>query len=310
MTAPQTEIPTLAKIAAVARDIKLSHSVFALPFAVLATFLATAWSASDGRLPSAVQLILIIGCMVMARTAAMTMNRWADAATDARNPRTLQRALPSGQIRPALMLAVAIGSSLTFIALCSGFWIMDQNPWPILLSPLMLAYLIAYSFTKRFTCLCHFVLGSALALSPMAAVMAIDPPYLIQAPPYLLALMVLCWVAGFDIIYALQDTEVDRAQGLFSVPARFGQLVALRTSRVLHLIAGTALIATWWYSPHLGTFFLIASIGTISLLILEHALVWADRTARSIQTAFFTVNGIISLLLGTAGIADVLYLAR
>lgn len=286
---------------ALARDIKLAHSVFALPFALLAMFLT---AGSVGRLPSAGQSVLIVVCMVLARTVAMAVNRWADAGFDANNPRAAGRAIPSGRLSPAFVLGTTIVCSGLFIITTAGFWWLDGNPWPLVLSPLVLAYLAGYSFTKRFTWLCHVYLGTALALSPIAAVIAIEPGYLAALGPWLLALLVATWVAGFDIIYALQDIEVDRADGLYSMPSRLGPETSLWIARGLHLITAVVLLWLWRESPQLGTFFLIASLATIALLVLEHALVWGSKT-NYISIAFMTVNGTISLLLGAAGIADI-----
>ncbi len=293
----------LCRFVAVARDIKLSHTVFALPFALLATFLAA--SSDAGRLPSVTQFVLIIVCMVLARTAAMAMNRWADARLDADNPRTRGRAVPSGRISRPFMLGVVIACGLGFIASAGGFWLIDQNHWPIVLSPAVLAWLCFYSFTKRFTALCHVVLGSALALSPVAAAIAIHPPALQTPAPWLLAGMVACWVAGFDVIYALQDVAIDREQRLHSLPSRVGVEPALWVSRALHVLAASLLVALAWISPKLNVLFAVGVALVIALLIVEHAIVWRSKT-RHINVAFFTLNGVISLLLGGLGIADVL----
>jgi 4-hydroxybenzoate polyprenyltransferase len=289
------------RLTLVARDIKLTHSVFALPFALLAMYLA---AASVGRSPAAIEFALIVLCMVLARTVAMTVNRWADATFDAANPRTDRRALPSGKLTGQFMLGTAIACGLTFIVATSGFWLLHNNVLPMLLSPVVLAYLALYSFTKRFTWLCHIILGSTLALSPLAAVVAIEPGYLGEPTAYLLALMVLCWVAGFDVIYALQDIDIDKNVGLFSMPAHLGADSALWVSRLLHAAAAAALIAVCLVSSHLNFYFAIASALTIALLAFEHALVYGSKT-HHIHIAFFTVNGLISLLLGAAGIVDV-----
>lgn len=286
-----------------AREIKLAHTVFALPFALLATFLA---AGSAGALPGAATLGLILLCMFAARTVAMAVNRLADASIDAANPRTAKRALPTGALSYGFVRGTAVGCSAAFILAAAGFWFIDANPWPVILSPLVLAYLAAYSYTKRITWLCHLVLGSALALSPLAAVIAINPAYLAEPTPYLLAALVLCWVAGFDVIYALQDVGFDREHKVHSIPARFGVEPALWASRALHTLVLAALAALVIYSPQLALGFAVAAVLTAGLLILEHALVWGSRT-NHIHVAFFTVNGAISLLLGGAGIVDVLW---
>ena len=294
---------TLAqRVTAVARDIKLAHSAFALPFALLATFLA---AGSAGALPSAATLGLIILCMFTARTVAMAVNRWADARMDAANPRTARRAIPSGLVTPRFVLGTALASAAAFVAATAGFYLIDANPWPLMLSPLVLAYLAAYSFTKRITWLCHLFLGGALALSPLAAAIAVEPAHLARAAPYLLFAVVLCWVAGFDVIYALQDVTFDRAHAVFSMPAHLGVERALWISRALHAIVVGGLVALVWLSPQLSVAFAAAVAITAALLALEHTLVWRSST-NHMHAAFFTINGIISLLLGAAGIADVL----
>lgn len=298
--------PVRRSLLAVMRDIKLSHSVFALPFALLAMVLAAGWTPPDGRLPTGGEMVLIVLCMVLARTVAMAVNRWADATIDAANPRTAKRAVPSGQVHPQFMLSTAIVCGFGFVFATAGFWLLRSNPWPLILSPIVLGYLAAYSYTKRFTWFCHLYLGTTLALSPLAATIAIQPGYLGQPTPWLLAGMVVGWVAGFDIIYALQDVEVDLAQGLRSMPARFGSARALWISRVLHGGVIALLWAVWRVSPQLGPFFLAAAALASALLVLEHTLVWGSRTNR-LNLAFFTVNGVISLLLGAAGIADVVF---
>ena len=285
-----------------ARDIKLSHSVFALPFALLAAVAAAVDAGKQLIWPA---MLLIVVCMVLARTVAMTVNRWADADLARLNPRTTERAVPSGVLSPGFMLSTAIFCGFGFIAAASGFWVLDDNFYPVLLSPLVLAWLVGYSFTKRFTWLCHVFLGAALAISPLAAAIAIAPEYLARADAWLLAAMVLCWVAGFDVIYALQDIEPDRRIGIRSMPANLGAEPALWVSRALHLACLAALFAFALHCRMMGTAFFICSCIVAGLLVLEHALVWGSKTHR-IHIAFFTVNGIISLLLGAAGIFDAL----
>ncbi|MFW6060594.1 MAG: UbiA-like polyprenyltransferase [Phycisphaeraceae bacterium] len=289
------------RVAALAQDIKLAHSVFALPFALLATFLA---AGSAGRLPTAVTLGLIVLCMFTARTVAMAINRWADASMDAANPRTAQRAIPRGVVSREFVLGAAIACGIAFIVAASGFYFLNDNPWPVLLSPVVLAYLAAYSFTKRITWLCHVVLGGALALSPIAAVIAVEPGYLGDPAPWLLAGVVVCWVAGFDVLYALQDLRFDREAGVFSMPANLGVGPALWISRGLHALVVAGLVALVWRSDLLGVVFAVAAGLAVVLLVFEHALVWAGRT-QHMKIAFGTLNGIISVALGAAGIVDV-----
>jgi len=291
------------RLIVLASDIKLSHSVFALPFGLLATFMAAAW---DDRLPGISTLGLIVLCMVLARTTAMVANRWADARLDAVNPRTARRAIPSGRLTRRFALVSACISGGAFVAATAGFWVLRANIYPFLLSPFVLAWLVAYSLTKRFTWCCHLILGVALALSPLAASLAVQPLYLQSASPYLLAVMVMCWVGGFDIIYALQDVASDKQTGVYSIPARLGVTTALWISRVLHGLALAALVGLWQISPVLGTGFAFGIAMVAFLLILEHALVWGSSTCH-IHMAFFTVNGVISIVLGMLGIGDVVY---
>lgn len=297
-TASHPPIPQ--QLLAVARDIKLSHTVFALPFALLATFLAAVFA---DRLPTLIEFGLILLCMVTARTFAMAFNRFADAAIDANNARTQGRALPSGRVKPATVLGVMLACAALFLIAAGGFYFANDNPWPVILGPAVLIVLAGYSYTKRFTWACHAVLGFALAISPIAAAIAIQPGYLGLPIVWLLGLMVLCWVAGFDILYAMQDTEVDRELGLHSIPSRLGVGRALWISRSLHVVSAGALVGVAIVSDKLGVLFAVAAGLAVLLLIIEHALVWGGKT-KQLNMAFFTVNGIISLLLGAAGITE------
>ena len=285
----------------IAADIKLSHSIFALPFALWASFIA---AGLDGRLPTAAAIALVVACMVIGRTFAMTINRWADAGFDAANPRTAGRALPSGRLGAGAMLSAASISGLLFVLAAAMFWMLENNIWPLLLSPLVLAWLAVYSFAKRFTWGCHLILGAALALGPLAAAVAVHPPAVLDASLLLLAAMVLCWVAGFDVLYALQDAEIDRRDGLFSIPANLGPTTAVHISRGLHAAAVTALALTVWISPLLGWITGAAALAVALLLLLEHLII-RQSGVRRLHLAFFTLNAIVSLLLGAAGIVDV-----
>jgi len=302
LTTIESNPNAFAVLTHVARDIKLSHTVFALPFALLATFLASSW---DGRLPGWPAFVLILLCMFFARTVAMAVNRWADAGIDALNPRTAGRAVPSGRVSRGAVLSVAVLCAVCFILSAAGFWWLDGNTLPVLLSPLVLVVLCLYSYAKRFTWACHLILGFALAISPLAAVVAIEPGYLTQPTIWLLAAMVLCWVAGFDVIYALQDVEADKSQGLFSMPSRLGTEPALWVSRALHFSTIGFLVTAVSINPILGSLFAGAVALTALLLVIEHALVWRSET-NHISMAFFTVNGIISILLGLAGTIECL----
>ena len=295
--------PTVAtQLLALGRDIKLSHTVFALPFAALGAVLAAVHRGTALRLGEAGLVLL---CMVLARTFAMTFNRLADAQLDAQNPRTQNRALVCGRVSRTTAVVTLCVCALGFVTAAGGFSLLYANPWPVFFAPTVLGLLAVYSLTKRFTWACHLVLGVALAASPLAAALAVDPVYLGRPTPWLIAGMVAAWVAGFDVIYALQDVAVDRTQGLFSMPSRLGEENALWASRGLHGLAVAALIAATLTSPHLTTAFAAAATAVGLLLVLEHALVWRSRLNR-LHLAFFTVNGIISLLLAAAGVWDAL----
>lgn len=301
-----TSQPPAGALAAIASDIKLSHSVFAMPFALLAAFMAASdeggieWGRFGG------QLTLIVLAMIFARTCAMLANRWLDREIDAGNPRTAGRAIPSGRL-PARHALVALGLSASlFMAVCIAFGAMYGNWWPAMLGAPVLAWICAYGLFKRFTSMCHLWLGASLAISPLAAAIAIEPSALTAQPAlWLLAGMVLCWVAGFDIIYALQDVEVDRAQGLYSIPSRLGVAGAMWMSRVLHAIASACLIAALLIDDRFGAIFGAGVAAVITLLLVEHATVARWGTTR-IALTFFTLNGVISCVLGAMGILDVL----
>jgi len=295
---------TKSRFAIAAGDIKLGHSVFALPFAILAAALAADFSAPIGTL--AIQLALIVACMVAARTWAMLINRLADHKLDADNPRTAKRAIASGRLTPRDGWLLALGSALAFCILAAAFWPLLDNPWPTYLCIPVLGFIALYSYTKRFTALCHFFLGAALALSPIAAVIAIDPAYLTTSPAiWCIAGFVLLWVAGFDIIYALQDLEYDQSVGLHSVPASLGWQRAIWVSRALHTFAFASIAAAWYFEPRLAYIFLFAGLSPLAgLLVAEHTIL-AKRGKAGLDMAFFTLNGMASLLLGIAGLADI-----
>lgn len=298
----------VAKLATAAADIKIAHSVFALPFAVLGAFLAahgTGAGASIDWPRFSGQLGLIVVCMVFARTWAMLVNRLADRRLDAANPRTARRAFASGRLstRDGAVLLGLCG--LGFVAACVLFGAFYGNWWPAWGALPVLVWIGFYSFTKRFTALCHVFLGGALATSPIAAAVAVDPGSLSSPAIWCLAGMVLCWVAGFDVIYALQDLDHDRGAGLRSVPSSLGAGRAIVVSRLLHAASFAALAGAWWLDPRLGAVFAIGVAATGILLIAEHAVL-ARRGKAGLDMAFFTLNGVISVVLGLAGIVDVL----
>ena len=305
-TAPQP-------FAAMLGDIKIAHSVFALPFAVLAAFMAAfpppeALEAAAPAIPVGrfvVDLMLIVCAMVTARTAAMLSNRIIDRSIDARNPRTASRPLAAGAASPSQYVFVFIAMSVLFVAIASVFWFVNGNPWPVILAVPVLGWICAYGLFKRFTALCHVWLGASLALSVPAAAIAINPVALAAPTLWLLAGMVLCWVAGFDVIYALQDVEIDRAEGLHSMPSRWGEAGAVWASRILHVCAVALLALVWWTDPRFGGVFLLGVGLVAALLIIEHATVQRWGTSRMALT-FFTLNGVVSCLLGVAGVVDTL----
>jgi 4-hydroxybenzoate polyprenyltransferase len=303
-SAPTAPIPhpagapsTLAsKFSLFAQDIKISHTVFAMPWALLATFLA-----ADG-MPRLLQLALIVVCMIFARTVAMSANRLLDAKLDAANPRTARRALPSGRLSIAFVTTILTISAVGFIVATYGFYWRYGNIWPIALSIPVLAFVSAYPFLKRFTRLCHYYLGAGLALAPICAWIAIAGR--LNLEPILMAAAVLTWTAGFDIIYACQDYQSDVACGIFSVPSKFGIPTALWISRLTHAICIAMLVLLGLYSPALSTLYFIGVAIAVALLVVEHSLVRPTDLSK-VGLAFFTINGIISLLLGVLGIIDV-----
>ena len=297
----------IAAARTVAADIKIAHSVFALPFALLAACMAAApadgavdWRRFGG------QVVLIVLAMVFARTVAMLANRLLDREIDARNPRTAGRALPSGRLSVRGAVGFTLGSTAGFMLVCAMFGVLYGNWWPTALGLPVLAWISAYPLFKRFTFACHLYLGSSLALSPLAAALAIDPTAVTTQPAlWLLAAMVLCWVAGFDVIYALQDVEIDRRDGLSSIPARFGVSGAMWWSRILHALAVAALIGAAWIDPRFGAVFAAGVAIVIALLLVEHATVARWGTSK-IALTFFTLNGVISCVRGVLGAIDVL----
>ena len=280
-----------------ARDIKISHTVFALPFALLSTFLAA------GGMPAAGMLVLILICMVTARTVAMAANRLLDARLDALNPRTAGRAIPSGQLSAGFYYAVLAAGGLAFVASAAGFWFLYRNPWPGLLSAPVLLFLCGYPLLKRFTRLCHYYLGAALALAPVCAWVAVSGT--LAPPPLWMAGAVLCWTAGFDIIYACQDYRSDLECGVFSVPAKIGIGPALWVSRATHLLCVAMLVLLGLSSDRFGALYFVGVGAVVALLVVEHGLVKSTDLSK-VNLAFFTLNGVISLLLGTLGVIDVL----
>ena len=293
-------MPTIAKsIRHWSEMVKLAHSVFALPFALFATFLA-----ARPALPTGTQFALIVICMVGARSAAMTFNRIVDARIDAANPRTAGRPMPAGIVRRREAWGFFAASVALFMLGCAGFWLLDANGWPLRLSLPTLGLLCGYSYTKRFTRWSHLVLGVGIAFAPVAAWIAVNPATL-GTPAWLLMAAVMFWIAGFDLIYACQDVDFDRAVGLHSVPARMGVPAALWLARGFHGLTVLALIGVG-QSAQLGVVYYVGVACVALLLVVENGLV-SPRDLSRVNLAFFTVNGVVGLVYGAAGIVDVVW---
>ena len=269
-----------SKLGIIFKDIKLAHSVFALPFALLSAFLA-----KEG-VPGAREFFWILVAMVSARSGAMATNRLLDAEIDARNPRTANRALPSGKLKKSEMLAFIIASYALFI-----FSAYKLNWLCFLLSPFAVAWISFYSLTKRFTRLSHFVLGASLAMAPMGAWLAIKPKF--ELAPFLLSFAVVFWVAGFDILYSFQDIEIDQKEGLFSLPRFLGIKKSLIIARVLHFLSFSFLLGLYFIAK-LNWIYLFGLGLAGALFIYEHSLVKPDDLSR-LDVAFFNINGWISI---------------
>ncbi len=272
--------------------IRFSHTVFALPFALLASLLA--WRETPFRWRDLAGILI---CMVCARAAAMAFNRLVDRDLDAHNPRTATRHLPAGLLSVPAVAAFTVVCSVAFIGATLLFW---PNPWPLYLSVPVLAFLLAYSYTKRFTAWCHYWLSAALMLSPIAAWIAITGH--VSATPLLIAAAVFFWVGGFDIIYACQDVDYDRSKGLHSIPTRWGVGRALRLAMLSHAVTVLCLLGVW-HAAHLGPVFLTGVLLVAILLIYEHSLVRPDELGQ-VNQAFFQVNAVISLGLLLTTVAD------
>ncbi|BBO18532.1 4-hydroxybenzoate octaprenyltransferase [Candidatus Brocadia pituitae] len=280
----------LKKITSILDLIKFSHTIFSFPFAVMSAFLA-----ADG-MPGLKQLLLIFAALIAARSAAMAFNRLVDTSYDIHNPRTAYRV--------ALQKKIGRGSVWIFTILCvmlfiACAWLLNQLAF--FMAPLAILIIFGYSYTKRFTHFSHFVLGLALGLSPIGAWVGIQGA--LTTTPFLLALAVVLWTAGFDIIYACQDMEHDVKSGLYSIPKKLGIKGALILSAVLHLFMVGVLLVVSRYTE-LGLMYTIG-VGIVAiLLIYEHALV-RPKDLSKINTAFFTVNGIISVGLMGVTLLDI-----
>lgn len=301
--------------------IKFSHTIFAMPFAMIGffigviqrfqiqhgEFIGVTWKFQTPQGDVLTQedniftylvirlLVLVILCMVFARSAAMAFNRYLDRHFDLKNPRTANREIPAGVIKPGKALLFTVINCVLFIA---ATWLI--NPLCFYLSPVALAVVLGYSYTKRFTPLCHLILGLGLSLAPIGAYLAVTGEFALL--PILFSLAVVCWVSGFDIIYALQDEEFDQKNKLYSIPAWLGKKNALRVSELLHLVSASFVIYAgfnggfgWWYWVGVMVF-------TV-MLIYQHSLVKPTDLSR-VNLAFMTVNGIASVVFAVFTITD------
>jgi len=279
------------KIQIILEMIKFEHTIFALPFAFTAALMAA------NGLPSWRQIFWITVAMVGARSAAMGFNRWADRRIDAENPRTKMRALPLGLVSPQqVVVFTAVASALFIIAA------YELNPLALYLSPIALGTVFFYSYTKRFTFLSHAFLGLAIAGAPLGAWIAVTGR--LDAPALVLGVAVLFWLLGFDVLYAIQDIDFDRKTGLHSIPQRFGIRRSLWMARISHAITMTAL---FWISTllPLNGYYMAGVISALCLIVYEHALV-KENDLSKLNTAFFNMNGYISVAIFIFTLCDVL----
>jgi len=271
------------------KNVVLEHTIFALPFAYLGLFLA-----ADGW-PGWSPFLWVTLAMAGARTAAMSFNRLIDAHIDAKNPRTANRLIPSGKLSQRSVLVVALGS--LFLLVLSA---AQLNPLCLALSPLAVLALTGYSYTKRFTGLCHFVLGFTDAMAPAGGWLAVEPAF--TPPMLLLAFAVGIWIAGFDIIYACQDIDFDRSHNIFSIPARFGIPTALRIAQVCHGLMIVSLLATGILLG-MGWLYYLGTAVAAGLLLYEHRLI-SPADMSKIDIAFFQINSYVATVLFLCTLAD------
>lgn len=275
--------------------VKFSHTIFAMPFALIGFFIAVK---HDQYSFSWLLFLEVLLCMVFARTAAMAFNRWADREIDEKNPRTALREIPAGIIRARSAMQLIIISSFLFILTT---WFINRMVF--YLSPVALLVILGYSITKKFTSLSHFVLGLGLSLAPIGAYLSVTSEF--HLLPLLYSAVVIFWVGGFDILYALQDETFDKNMDLFSIPVRFGRKGAMFISVLAHAITGIIVISAGLYGGF-GTWYWIGSIVFLALLTYQHTILSVDDISR-VNMAFATTNGIASLLFAAFTIAD-LYL--
>jgi 4-hydroxybenzoate polyprenyltransferase len=278
--------------------VKFSHTIFALPFAFIGFFMGVFFEAQQKSLPmldvllqkQMLQLfLLVLVCMVTARSAAMAFNRYLDRHFDAKNPRTAIREIPSGVIAASSALRFVIFNAILFIT--ATYFI---NPICFYLSPVALFVILFYSFTKRFTALCHMVLGLGLSLAPIGAYLAVTGSFAII--PILFSCVVICWVSGFDIIYAMQDVDFDASHNLHSIPTYLGKVNALKLSVFLHVIAAVLVIVAGVLAGY-GYFYWEGALVFIGMLYYQHSIV-SPTNLTKVNIAFMTANGIASVIFG------------
>jgi 4-hydroxybenzoate polyprenyltransferase len=274
--------------------VKFSHTVFAMPFALVGYFLG---SVEPGFGFSLKTFLLVLACMVFARSAAMAFNRYADVHFDRMNPRTAGREIPSGRIPQRHALVFVLASSLLFIVSAAFL-----NRLTLILSPLALIVVLGYSYTKRFTPLCHLVLGLGLSLAPIGAYIAVTGSFALL--PLIYSLIVLTWVSGFDIIYALQDDQFDRETGLHSIPAVMSRKEALAVSVALHALS-FMLVSVAGIIGQAGIIFWAGALIFTAMLVYQHLIVKPDDLSR-VNMAFGTTNGVAGVIFGVAVITDLL----
>jgi 4-hydroxybenzoate polyprenyltransferase len=274
--------------------VAFSHTVFALPFAVIGFFLGIHQS---GFQFDPMLLLKVVLCMIFARTSAMAFNRYADRMIDEKNERTKGREIPAGVISPVAALSLVVFSSFFFVLTTYTI-----NPLCFYLSPVALLVILGYSFTKRFTWFCHLVLGLGLSLAPIGAYIAVTGKF--DWLPLFFSFAVICWVSGFDIIYALQDVEFDQANQLYSLPSFLGKSRALNLSSFLHLLSGSFIIVAGVFA-HFSFVYWTGAVIFISLLVYQHSLVKPSDLSK-VNRAFFTTNGIASILFACFVVTELL----
>jgi len=275
--------------------VKFAHTVFAMPFAMIGYFLGVLYAGIGFSWQT---LLLVILCMVFARNAAMGFNRYADRSIDAKNPRTGRREIPSGIIKPRAALVFVIINAGAFMVVC---WFL--NLLVFCLSPVALLVVLGYSLTKKYSSLCHFILGLGLSLAPVGAYVAVTGVF--AWLPVMFSFVVLLWTGGFDIIYALQDEDFDVRERLHSIPAWLGIRRALAVSAIVHVVAGALVVVIgifWDFSIWYAT----GAVGFLLLLLYQHLIVKADDLCR-VNAAFFTSNGIASVFFAVFVVLDLFF---